>query len=340
MNEECTQSNRHENLASMLEGIPQSNEDAVSLRGLCKLSMKSDPSCDACSDAVLGFLRLFEVIRILNKNQSEEIKVKARSEAAYYFLRSLAVYLRQGLTLATNWERRGVRKGIQPEDILSSGTQLVYLMEHRRIKELGNATPIRSERVSQVIIKARLRGRLKHVYLVQYDADAQQFQFIGGRMRPDDSDELMVMKREISEELKQNDLLYERDYELEELAKNVQVTELSPTYGAYSEYVFTFYRVFIRRQQLKLAHSDKWVTLDDLRTGETKDGQRISNDTVAYLDKHLDARGGLKGLPLSLQKVQSRPLMDIIKERRWELFGLVIAFLGILLSVIFFLSKR
>ena len=157
-------------------------------------------------------------------------------------------------------------------------------------------------------------------------------------MRSTDADELTVMKREIAEELPQAHLVHGQDYETKELVRDLRLQAMSPTFGAYTEYVFTFYQAFIERSQLVLGPTDRWVTYNELSRGRTSDGQRISNGNLADLENRLPGR--LEGLPLSLRLVQKRALREIIKERRWELIGIIIGAIGVLLTVLFFLFGK
>jgi len=288
----------------------------------------------------LTLLQVFDALIIQHVGNTQELKVKARSQTALYFLRSLAIYVRKHLALVSNWEREGVGTDLSLAHALSSGARFVYLMEHKRTVTYGDTSPIRKEIVAQAVIKARIRGKSEPVYLVQYDTHARRFQLIGGRKRLTDPDIDAVMQRELEEELAQNHL-NPKDYELRKLASDLQLIEISPTYGAYSEYNFTIYQAFIKRRQLVLGPNDRWVTLAELLAGTTKDRQRISGNGTNYiaeLDKRLP--GGLKGLPLSLDEIQTRSLSEIIKENRWEIVGLIIGILGIILSVLFFFLER
>jgi hypothetical protein len=282
-------------------------------------------------------LDVFDSITVVRSESDGEARVKAKSQTALYFLRSLAAYVRGGLTLVSNWEREGVGQGISLAQVLASGARLVYLMEHRRTVEHGDLSPVREECVSQVVIKARIRGRRKPVYLVQYDDKAQQYQLIGGRQRLTDADALTTMKREIEEELAQNHLAFPKDYELQELASDLQAASLSPTYGAYSRYHFTIFQAFVKRSQLALGPHDRWVTLDELLSGRVKDGRRIGGDIILDLDQRLP--GGLDGLRLSVDEVQRRTFLEMVREKPLEWIGLAVGVISLILSILFFLLR-
>jgi hypothetical protein len=334
MMNQCSDSNRSDNIAAILENIPGSDAEPKALYLLCP-SLKSDNSyCNACTRAVLEFLKVFAVITISPGNNESEIKIKAKTQTALYFLRSLAVYIRQGLTLISNWgDNVGVEGALLPNFVFRSGAQLVYLMEKRRTADHKDAVPIRKEVVSQVIIKAKIKACSKPVYLVQYDDQARQYQLIGGRKESIDKDTLAVMKREIDEELGQNHLVFNENYGLRELVSDLHVNKLSQSFGAYSEYHFTIYQAFIKSPQLILRPIDRWVTQKELFSGCDKKREKISGiDYIKKLDEGLP--GGLENLPLSLAGTQKRPLGEILRERLWELVGIIVSILGIIIGIL------
>ena len=331
---QCTGSSRPDNIATILENIPRSDSEPKALHLLCPSLKSGNSYCNACTQTVLEFLKVFAVIKISPGNDESGIKIKAKSQTALYFLRSLAAYIRQGLTLISNWgDKTMVEQSPSTSFALRSGVQLVYLMENRRTADHKETVPIRKETVSQVIIKAKIRGRSKPVYLVQYDDHARQYQLIGGRKNSADQDALAVMIREIDEELAQNHLVFKENYELRELVSDLRVKNISLSFGAYTEYHFTIYQAFIKSPQLILSPNDKWVSTAELFSGHGKKGEKISGiDYIKKLDEELP--GGLENLPLSLIGTQKRPLGEILKERLWELIGIMIGILGIIISII------
>lgn len=299
---DCGVPDTSERIAAILERIPRSDEDAIPLWKLCPSSKKSDNSCTNCVLGILALLRVVDTVSVTPASSGNEARVKARSEAALYFLRSLAQFVQKDITLTGNWERKGVLQNVSPIELISSGTQLVHILEKIRTEEHGDLTPIRKVFVSQAVIKARIRGKRKPMYLVQYDGLAHQFQLVGGRKRKSDADPLTVMKREIAEELSGNNLTYPKDYDLLELSSNLELTCLSPTFGAFSSYNFTIYQAAFKCPQLVLGPNDRWVTLSELTSGKTKDGTRISSEVIRKVDALLPS--GLEGLKLSLEGVQ------------------------------------
>ncbi|MFC2146699.1 hypothetical protein ACFLRT_04990, partial [Acidobacteriota bacterium] len=279
------------------------------------------------------FLRVFNAVSVIIDSENSKIKIKAKAESAIYFIKSLATYIRKELIFVSNWDDRlGIGESVVPSLVLRSGAHLVYQMEHQRVIKLNDCTPIRVVKVSQAIIKAKIRGHSKPVYLVQYDDKALQFQLIGGRRKSTENDALSVMIREIDEELTKNHLVFQKDYELKELVPDLKYCELSRTFGAYTEYHFTIYQMFIKRSQIILGPNDRWVTLEEMLSGMDKTGISVALRYGKKLDEILS--GGFEGLPLSLDVVQRRPLKKILKER-WAIIiqiilGIISAILGTL----------
>jgi 8-oxo-dGTP pyrophosphatase MutT (NUDIX family) len=299
---DCATKDKWQRVVEILEKIPRSDEDTMPLYELCPFVKKDNPSCTNCVLGILALLRVFNVVLITDGSSDEESRVKARSEAALYFLRSLAQFIRKDLVLTGDWEREGVLQEVSPIQLISSGTQLVHTMEKIRTEELSDLTPIRKVFVSQAVIKARIRGKRQSLYLVQYDAPAHQYQLIGGRRRKSERNPLTVMKREISEELAENSLVYPRDYNLLKLVSDLKINSLSPTFGAFTSYNFTVYHAVFKCPKLFLGPNDRWVSLSELIAGETIDGARISSTALRKVDALV--QNGLEGLKLSLEDIQ------------------------------------
>jgi 8-oxo-dGTP pyrophosphatase MutT (NUDIX family) len=317
-------------VAEIIERIPRSDDDALPICQLCPEAKQGDHSCVNCVLGILALLKVVDAVQVLEGGGLP--RVKASSQTAHYFLRSLAQFVKRGITLTTNWEREGLSSNVSPVQVITSGPQLLYVMEQIRTEVRGDTTPIREVAVSQAIIKARIWGKGKEVYLVQYDEKAHQYQLIGGRQRRGESDPLTVMTREIAEELHENDLQYPQDYELVPLASDLNFRVLSPTFGAFSSYHFTVYRAIFKQRQLALGQADRWVTLDELLAGQTNDGQRIHAGVAREVHKQLP--GGLDGLKPSFTDTQRRPIAVILRERKWEVAGLILAIISVILGLI------
>jgi 8-oxo-dGTP pyrophosphatase MutT (NUDIX family) len=293
-------------LSAALQRIPGPKENALQVNTLCPSRVPGDSFCEGCIGSLLAVLTVFDVVSIEgDRGASRDLLVKARTNAALYFVRSLAAYGAKGLKLIADWQTRGVLRQVSSTVALESGPTFLYFMEQRRVINCGDDSPIRKERVSHAMIKTRVEGRRDPVFLVQYDQAARRFQLVGGKWEPPDSGPLSTMRRELSEELPLNKLVYGKDYNLRELAGGLLQRWFSPTYGAYSEGEFTvFLATFKNRRQLKLGPHDRWVSLHELLGRSTREGIRISGSYIQELDRRLP--GGLIGLPLSLVELQRR----------------------------------
>ncbi|MCZ6692175.1 MAG: hypothetical protein O7H41_21540 [Planctomycetota bacterium] len=321
-------------VAELLERIPRFDEQALEIEKLNSDVFPEDSPLVTPTVALLEMLQLWEPIDTFPGASGHGPKVRAKSLAATCFLRSLAAFLRQGVSIVSDWERKGVRRAASDIQALESGAQFLYALERKRIKEDPESPPIRHVIVAKAIIKARIRGRHESVYLVQYDPAAGQFQLIGGQRRATDKDVQTVMTREIREELPLNNLQHPDDYELNELRSDLKYESISTTYGPLSEYRMTFFQPMFSVQELTLGPNDRWVTLKELLAGETHDGHRIGEGCVGDLDNRI--ANGIDGLPQSLTKVQSRSWRAIARERRWEIISILLGIIAIILGVVFF----
>jgi 8-oxo-dGTP pyrophosphatase MutT (NUDIX family) len=303
MQSHVAEEERTEFVAGVLLAIPSCNASAVPIGQLYGDWSLNSGWTESAIAAVITILEVFDVLDVTHERIKDELLVRAKSETAGYFLKSLADYIQTGNKLVANWEREGVGK--HPERLvdLPSGPQFLYLVESIRTKHYGSLKPIRQAQVCVAIIKSVATGSNSTRYLVQYDADAGQYQLIGGRMRSTEKDAQITVQREIEEELAINNLVCGRDYVAKRLAPEITVETLSSTFGAYSRYRLTFFHVEFKVNQLKLGPQDLWVTLDELRRGKTNSDDTITGSaSIGELDQQLP--GGLDALPASLITAQ------------------------------------
>lgn len=244
--------------------------------------------------AVLRIPMMFGAVTSSVDASTGELLVGAKSEVGRFFLKSLSLYLRHGLSLIDEWARRETTSGAEGTRLI--GVDFLYAMERRRVFRYGIAEPIRYERPSQIVIKAFCSVRKQPVYLTQYDRFAQQYQLIGGRAEGNENP-TETMQRELAEELPLNVLRPGVDYELDVIAQDLVVTQLSPTLGAFTEYRFSIFTAQFA-QPLILGEHDRWVTEEELFLGTLADGSRMPwNDHVARVANSLPR--GLDSLPFS-----------------------------------------
>ena len=237
----------------------------------------------------------------------------------------------------SNWERPGHSDGPYPAYEVLAGPQFLYLIERARTIGRDNAIALRKVSVAQTLVKAHVRGTHNDVYLVQWDSTARRFQLIGGHFRPRDIGLETTAIRELEEELNLNTFDFRSSDHIQSLT-TTGFSDLSPTYGVNTAYTIGYFQLFTKKAYLRLGPGDRWVTQEELMSGQTKKGELINSSGIDILDKKL--LGGLQGLRLSIETVQQLSLRDLVKNRQWEIVGIIVGVISIILSVIFFAVSR
>jgi len=275
-----------EHIAAFLRLIPQSNQDAVPISELT-----NETDCDI----LLGYALMLQTIGIVQIDLTG--KIKATSQTAHYTLHSIASYAENDLRWIDDWKTRGVHR--QDNGFLQNGATFLHELESRRLAALEKPAPSRSEEVVQVFIKRSNPDTGEAEFLMQYDANADQYQLIGGRRSPDDESLEIAIIREIEEEVS-NTLVYGRDYQLDVILPDMAVAPtLSPTFGAFTEYHFTVYHMTDLKQAIELQDGDAWVALDSVLSGvvDANGKQVIASDNSLYQQMDRAIKGGLGNLP-------------------------------------------
>lgn len=279
-------------LAQFLRRIPQSNQEAQALSAVL-------PGTD--TELLRGFALLLKslgAVRIDDRG-----RIQAASQTGKYFLLSLASYVEAGLPLVENWHERGVYKD-GTQDPLQNAATLLFAMETRRAALLPGAPSVRDEQVAQVLIKRHNPMTGAGELLFQFDANAGQYQLIGGRRKDSDPDLRFTMIREIEEELADN-LEYERHYHLTCVITGLQLPPtISPTFGALTSYRFEIFHMTGLARGLKLQQDDAWVPIAQVLAGYVVDsaGQRIPFSAIDLYQRINEALvGGLQGLQSSFE---------------------------------------
>ena len=191
--------------------------------------------------------------------------------------------------------------------------------------------PLRETYVSQLIIKAKVRT-LGTCYLLEYDPVARMFQPVGGHRRDGDADSEETMLREIAEELPMNDFDFRGRDRLQFIA-DVDTVLISRTVGVNTLYHFSFYLARLGLKRLRIDPTiDRWVREKEVLSGRTRNGIAIASEWLKDLEERTP--GGISSLPYSLDSPQTAALKQILRERRWEIAGLVIGILGIVVSIV------
>jgi 8-oxo-dGTP pyrophosphatase MutT (NUDIX family) len=208
--------------------------------------------------------------------------IRASSQPAWYFLHSLAAWLETEAPVITDWSEQ---KGVQSQATFQHGTSLVYALEQARAQRFAQAPAIRFTAVAQILI---IRPGSPPRFLVQWDARAGQFQLIGGRQK-DDEPIGQTAIRELEEELQQQVKHAAGDFSLHLLAPVAGSRHLSPSFGALTEYHFTFFHAS-GLPELILGPDDRWLTRAELLAGRTNDGHPVSGARLKLLEEALNKR--------------------------------------------------
>lgn len=276
-------------ITAFLRRIPQSNQDALPIHEI---------SDSANAELLYGYALMLKTIGLVQLDSAKYIK--ATSQTAKYSLESLASFVENDMHWIDDWKTRGIHR--IEGDLLQNGATFLYELEKRRIELLDNPEPSRIEEVVQVLIKRSNPQTGEAEFLMQYDSNADQYQFIGGRRSPNDKDLEMAIIREIDEEIF-NTLCFEKDYQLSLLLPDMVVEAiLSPTFGALTEYHFTVYHMTHLNQNIKLQKYDAWVPVSSVLSGTVNANGRTvtTTDNSLYQQMNASIRGGLAQLPDSL----------------------------------------
>lgn len=258
------------NLAAFLRRIPQSNQTALPIE---QLANNED------INLLRGYALMLQTIGVVKLNENN--LVQASSQTAKYMLESLASFVESGQTLIDDWETRGIYRDNTSGSLQNAATFL-HEMEKRRVSILVSPPPVRNEQVAQVLIKRTNPMTGQSEFLFQYDANADQYQLIGGRRKITDETLEVAIIREIEEELVDN-LQFPQDYKLSLVAEDLTPKPtLSPTFGALSEYHFWIFHMYDLNQTLNLHENDIWVPIDDIIRGRVinPNGETVGKSVV------------------------------------------------------------
>lgn len=303
----------------------------VTTAELARSSGLAPAEADATVVGVLAIAGAFGTLREESTSDGAPATSVISPQAAY-FLRCLAAYIRSGQAILENWERAGAESGPFTAGQVLAGPQFLYLAETHRLALDPSAPPLRAVDIVQVVIKDRLRSRGDRArYLLQYDERARQYQLPGGHVRTSDVDSRAAAVRELEEELDGYEHRPDRDV-LTELGV-VDVVQPSRTHGALTEYRMTFFLLNTDTDQLRPGPGARWVDEQDLFDPDFRIG-RASLNVAALRRLEGTLPGGLRGLPWSLPVSPRRGLGAVIRDRPWEMAGLVIGVIGLVVSLI------
>ncbi|MBI3423028.1 MAG: DUF433 domain-containing protein [Acidobacteria bacterium] len=290
---------RHELTQKALDAIPSYRQPPRTVEEIAATIAKefgvSQELASGITLATIAFLDTFGVI------EWEKSVCQINDQISTYFRNSLSWYFENHQQLLSNWGREGVARDIKIDNLLELAPYFLKVMEERRLElskehrlEAGYS---RYQAVALTLVKTIEDG--KPCFLHQWDTQAEQFQIIGGKQRPGERP-IETAKREFTEETTQHNLRYGTEFTLNLLCPNpIEMWRISPTYGALTKYEFWVFSAELKLAVLPLGPLDRWISLDEMKSGATLDGRPIS-DPKLYRSLEVNIPGVLEGLPLSI----------------------------------------
>lgn len=191
------------------------------------------------------------------------------SSTAYYFIRALIAGLQDGTLGTAAWrDQRG-----------SAGFAMLEALERARLKREEHPIPMRQLAAVMSVIKKPGNGKM--LYLMQYDAKAEQYQPLGGKREYTDADDQSALLRELSEELNLPTLTVGTDLDIQFIA-TATVDKVSSSIGVLTRYRHTFFHItnakFLVDPAREVTNDNitTWLDEDALRSGRAPDGKAIS----------------------------------------------------------------
>ncbi|SFJ80996.1 NUDIX domain-containing protein [Streptomyces pini] len=319
-------------VAALLDGVAEHSGPPVPVSELCRRTGLAEAAAETAAPMVFALLSAFGALDWRQDPATGEALVAAVSPQAGYLLRSLSAYVRTEQAFLDNWERPGTADPPLTDRQALSGPQFLHLLEKRRLRTNPDAPPLRRVDVAQVVVKNRVRGRGGRAqYLMLYDGRARQYQLPGGYVRASDRDARTAAVRELEEELPGYSYVSGRDT-LTELGV-FPVVQISRTHGAVTAYRVALYQLRSGTERLPLAPGALWVPEETLLDpAGTVGGATLNITALLRLDRALP--GGIGGLPQSMSGVQHRPLREVVRDRPWEVVGLLVGVVGLLVSLV------
>jgi 8-oxo-dGTP pyrophosphatase MutT (NUDIX family) len=225
-------------------------------------------------DALLETLRRLEAISAYERGVIDTLRLlglvverdggaTATGTIARYILHSLWAHLNDGVAIGIDWETAPV------------GLALLRAMETIRIAVVPNPTPAREAVAAQAIIKSRQGA--EDAYLMEFDAEAGQYQPIGGKQESDEDDPTETLRREIAEELGLGAIPGPDDCRFHPLEMAWRVTRLSATYGVLTRYTFNFYHLTEIAFPLPTDADTCWLSRREVLADQADDGRPVSS---------------------------------------------------------------
>jgi len=261
---------------------------------LAKQEGISEDIAKTAIDLVVSLLKLFDVLDETSHG------VRLAGQIQNYFRNSLGWYINNNKTVASNWSRSGTAKELTISNLLDQAPYLLKILEQRRhtFIEQGKlpAFATRDQPCSVILIKTNILD--KPHFLHQWDQKAERYQLIGGKKRETEVSE-ETARREFLEEIDGDALIEGKNFQISQCIPTPIVEhEISRTYGALTRYEASVFQVLIFDAHIKMSESDRWISLDEMRSQQTLKGAPIAalGRTISTLHPNL-----LERLPQSLQ---------------------------------------
>jgi hypothetical protein len=306
-------------VVSVLRGIP-GHRDSPKTVGEIARSIGSEHATVASHDLEMIVAALIVVLDTFGVVSSDRSRYKLRGPIGMYFLYSLAWYVASGSALVDNWTRTGVREEMATAQLLDTAPHLLKLMDDKRLR-LGGAgvEPRRRQQVAFTLVKTRHDG--KSYFLFEWDRPAAQYQLIGGHFESGD-DARTAALQEFAEEMdvaNGRPVVQGRDFELmDDLEwsdpQPIRWVGVSRTVGALTEYEVYLYRAQMLIEQVELAEHHRWLTIDEMLTGETASGRRTGDPELFRLI-NAGLVGGFERVPVSLDVTDVRDFRAHVEGR-------------------------
>jgi 8-oxo-dGTP pyrophosphatase MutT (NUDIX family) len=177
-------------------------------------------------------------------------------------------------------------------------------MESRREQVArARATPIRSRRISCVLVKTLLDR--EPCFLFEWDVTAAQYQLIGGRIDVGEDPETAAVQEFMEEVVLESGQLLEhgRDFRIRALEwvnpPPLTWTGVSRSVGALTRYEVWAFATDLRVEALRLGDRYRWLSLPEMMAGRARSG-KVTGDPALFRILDASLTGGLENVPLSI----------------------------------------
>jgi len=286
----------------------------------CNQAKLNGANCKKCIFTIINVVKVFGVLEVDSIEHFNSIRVK--SETAKYFLMSLSEYISNDISLLSKWHKRDGVEPIINEKTMFTGPLFLFNMEKNRIEKLSEPKTFRFVLNGRVVIKTKKK---EDVILYQYDPKSYEYKTIGGSIEKDDISIRDAAIREFNEELKLTHMKYMTDYKLKEFY-TCKHKKLSSSTGAYSDYEPHFFHAYdFDASKLELSETERWISIREIKNKVTDNGVKIY-----YVDDEFVEE--LERLSYSFRR--KFKLLEVIKNRKWEVVGIFIGILSLLITII------